>query len=424
MSNNNKTPAIRFKGFTDTWEQREFGDLCKIVTKQTGFDYTATIKESLLTSPSEDTLPYLQTKNFTGISIDYNTDYFIPKSVAKEFPKINLDEKCLLFSIVGASVGNIGLFPGEKHCFLSGAICVSKLINQNDADYLYHFMCSDNGQIQIHNCTKGGAQATVTIEDIRSFAVLLPTESERSKIGTLLTNIDFLITLHQRKLEKLKNVKKSMLKKMFTQNGESVPEIRFAGFTDEWEQRKFSELTEIRSASRVHKEEWQSSGVPFYRSSDVMAALNGTENEKAFISEELFEKLSAVSGKLEKGDVLVTGGGSVGKPYIVPNNEPLYTKDADLLWIKNNENLEPYFVYTFFFSPTFTDYLNSVSHVGTIAHYTITQLGETPITLPCVSEQQKIGDYFRNLDSIITLHQRKCDKYKSIKAGLIRKLFP
>ena len=79
-----------------------------------------------------------------------------------------------------------------------------------------------------------------------------------------------------------------------------IPQIRFSGFTDTWEQRKFSELTEIRSASRVHKEEWQSSGVPFYRSSDVMAALNGTENEKAFISEELYEKLSAVSGKLEK----------------------------------------------------------------------------------------------------------------------------
>lgn len=187
----------------------------------------------------------------------------------------------------------------------------------------------------------------------------------------------------------------------------NVPAIRFKDFTDTWEQRKFSELNEIRSASRVHKEEWQSSGVPFYRSSDVMAALNGTENEKAFISEELYEKLSAVSGKLEKGDILVTGGGSVGKPYIVPNNEPLYTKDADLLWVKNNEKLVPYFIYTFFFSPAFSDYLNSVSHVGTIAHYTITQLEETPITLPCVSEQQKIGDYFRNIDSLITLHQRK-----------------
>ena len=203
-----------------------------------------------------------------------------------------------------------------------------------------------------------------------------------------------------------------------------IPQIRFSGFTDTWEQRKFSELTEIRSASRVHKEEWQSSGVPFYRSSDVMAALNGTENEKAFISEELYEKLSAVSGKLEKGDILVTGGGSVGKPYIVPNNEPLYTKDADLLWVKNNEKLVPYFIYTFFFSPAFSDYLNSVSHVGTIAHYTITQLEETPITLPCVSEQQKIGDYFRNIDSLITLHQRKYDKLTKVKKAILEKMFP
>lgn len=207
-------------------------------------------------------------------------------------------------------------------------------------------------------------------------------------------------------------------------NNNKTPAIRFKGFTDTWEQRKFSELTEIRSASRVHKEEWQSSGVPFYRSSDVMAALNGTENEKAFISEELYEKLSAVSGKLEKGDILVTGGGSVGKPYIVPNNEPLYTKDADLLWVKNNEKLVPYFIYTFFFSPAFSDYLNSVSHVGTIAHYTITQLEETPITLPCVSEQQKIGDYFRNIDSLITLHQRKCDKLIQFKEAMLKKMFP
>ena len=202
------------------------------------------------------------------------------------------------------------------------------------------------------------------------------------------------------------------------------PQIRFAGYTDDWEQRKFSELTEIRSASRVHKEEWQTSGVPFYRSSDVMAALNGTENEKAFISKELYEKLSAISGKLEKGDVLVTGGGSVGKPYIVPNNEPLYTKDADLLWIKNNKNLDPYFIYTFFFSTGFKDYLSSVSHVGTIAHYTITQLGETPITLPNVSEQQRIGFFFQNLDRLITLHQRKYNKLVDVKKSMLEKMFP
>ena len=267
--------------------------------------------------------------------------------------------------------------------------------------------------IKVSSISKGAIAETI---------ILIPPVEEQKRIIETLFQIDKLITQEKIVLGKIIDFKAGCLSKMFPKNDKKQPEMRYLEFSDDWEQRKFSELTEIRSASRVHKEEWKSSGVPFYRSSDVMAALNGTENEKAFISEELYEKLTAVSGKLEKGDVLVTGGGSVGKPYIVANNEPLYTKDADLLWIKNNEYLDPYFVYTFFFSQTFTDYLNSVSHVGTIAHYTITQLGETPITLPCVSEQQKIGDYFRNLDSLITLHQRKCDKYTSIQSGLISKL--
>ena len=182
-----------------SWKQRKYESFCSIVTKQTGFDYTATIKNALVQESSDETLPYLQTKNFTGTTIDYDTDYYIPKSVAKKFPKINLDEKCILFSIVGASVGNIGLFPGDKHCFLSGAICVSKFLDETDADYLYHFMCSESGQSQIKTCTKGGAQATVTIEDIRNFTVKISSKAERNKIGRYLTTLDNLITLHQRK---------------------------------------------------------------------------------------------------------------------------------------------------------------------------------------------------------------------------------
>ena len=203
----------------------------------------------------------------------------------------------------------------------------------------------------------------------------------------------------------------------------NVPKLRFPGFTDDWEQRKFGEITTLKSASRVHKEEWESEGVPFYRSSDVMSAINGTQNEKAFISEELYEKLSAVSGKLEEGDILVTGGGSVGNPYIVPNNDPLYTKDADLLWIKNQGRFDAYFVYEFFFSPTFRDYIGSISHVGTIAHYTISQLSETPILLPKIDEQKQIGNFLRSLDILITLHHLKLEKLKNIKQSLLQNMF-
>lgn len=214
-----------------------------------------------------------------------------------------------------------------------------------------------------------------------------------------------------------------MLVKMFPQNSSKVPEIRFKGFTNDWEQRKLGEITELKSASRVHRDEWTGSGVPFFRSSDVMAAINGTVNEKAYISEELYEKLSSVSGKLEKGDVLITGGGSVGNPYIVPDNEPLYTKDADLLWIKNQGRFHPYFLYEYFFSPTFRTYLGSISHVGTIAHYTITQLSETPICLPNIEEQTKVGEYFSNLDHLITLHQCKIKKLQDAKKAFLIKMF-
>lgn len=225
---------------------------------------------------------------------------------------------------------------------------------------------------------------TISSTQFMEMPIPYPTLEEQQKIGEYFDSFDNLITLHQR-----------------------ISLYFFKINTFVWEQRKFGEITELKSASRVHKDEWTSNGVPFYRSSDVMAAINGTENEKAYISEELYEKLSKVSGKLEEGDILVTGGGSVGNPYIVPDNKPLYTKDADLLWIKNKGKFHPYFLYEFFFSPTFRNYLGSISHVGTIAHYTITQLSDTPICLPSFEEQKEVGEYFQSLDNLITLHQRK-----------------
>ena len=295
-----------------------------------------------------------------------------------------------------------------------------------DTTYLEHFFKSKYWHsFMNYNGDSGARSDRFSIKDSVFFEmpITIPQIEEQRKIGEHLTQLDRLITLHQRKCEQTQKLKKYMLQKMFPQDKTNVPKIRFDGFTDAWEQRKLGEITELKSASRVHKDEWTSNGVPFYRSSDVMAAINGTENEKAFISEELYEKLSKVSGKLEEGDILVTGGGSVGNPYIVPDNKPLYTKDADLLWIKNKGKFHPYFLYEFFFSPTFRNYLGSISHVGTIAHYTITQLSETPICLPSFEEQKEVGEYFQSLDHLITLHQQKCDQLQSIKKYMLQNMF-
>jgi type I restriction enzyme S subunit len=204
----------------------------------------------------------------------------------------------------------------------------------------------------------------------------------------------------------------------------SVPELRFKGFTDEWEERILGEKIDISSAARVHKEEWTNEGVPFFRSSDVVAAFKGDVNTKAFISHELYKKLSAISGCVQSNDILVTGGGSIGIPYLVKDNEPLYFKDADLLLFKNSLTINCEYLYTFLTTDIFCDYVKNITHIGTISHYTIEQAKSTPIKIPQIKEQTKIGSFFLNLDGLIVLHQRKHDKLLTVKKAMLEKMFP
>ena len=396
-----------------SWEQRKLGDISSLITKGTtpkdksGTGEVNFIKVENINDFSGDIV------GMSKISLEEHQGYL---------KRSQLQEGDILFSIAGTlgrvTSVNKAILPANTNQALS-------IIRLKEGNLEYVKTCLKGNVVAdfIRRNPTIGAQPNLSLEQVSNLEIGIPSEAEQEKIGLYFSNLDHLITLHQRKCDETKTLKKYMLQKMFPQNGEKVPEIRFDGFTEDWEQRKFGEITELKSASRVHKDEWTSNGVPFYRSSDVMAAINGTENEKAFISEELYEKLSKVSGKLEEGDILVTGGGSVGNPYIVPDNKPLYTKDADLLWIKNKGKFHSYFLYEFFFSPTFRNYLGSISHVGTIAHYTITQLSDTPICLPSFEEQKKVGEYFQSLDNLITLHQRKCDELRSVKKFMLQNMF-
>lgn len=202
------------------------------------------------------------------------------------------------------------------------------------------------------------------------------------------------------------------------------PEIRFTGFSEEWEQRNLGELIDIRSAARVHKEQWTETGVPFFRTSDVVSIYKGQENAKAFISHDVYKELTGKIGKVSTDDLLVTGGGSIGIPFLVPNDDPLYFKDADLLWFKNDQRFDGCFLYTFLFSDTFKKYIRSISHIGTIAHYTIEQAKATPINKCERAEQTAIGTYFQKLDGLINQHQQKHDKLSSLKRAMLEKMFP
>lgn len=173
-------------------------------------------------------------------------------------------------------------------------------------------------------------------------------------------------------------------------------------FSSNVEWKKIGDITRVFSASRVHKNEWTQSGVPFYRSSDIISFFNGVENPRgrAFISYELFEKLSVKSGKINKEDILITGGGTIGIPYIVPSDDPIYVKDADLICIQKNSKIKSKFLYYFFLTSKFRSYLENITHNATIAHYTISQIEKTPVPVPSLEVQEHIVYLVSCLDAL------------------------
>lgn len=203
------------------------------------------------------------------------------------------------------------------------------------------------------------------------------------------------------------------------------PSLRFNGFSGAWEEKKLSEIFEISSASRVLKEQWQKEGVPFFRTSDVIANFKGENNEEAFISFELFEDLVKKSGRPQKDDLLVTGGGSIGIPFLIKNDDPIYFKDADLLWFKSAGKIDGSFLFYYFLGKSFKNYLKSISHTGTISHYTIVQAKSTPITLPTTAvEQTQIGNFSRHLDQLIAECRATLEKSRQLKKAMLAKMFP
>lgn len=259
-------------------------------------------------------------------------------------------------------------------------------------------------------------------EDFGDMYLHCPPLAEQERIAEILMQCDKMIELYERKLAEARRLKKTCLRRMFPEDGSKTPEHRFSCYTDDWKLSRIGAHTRVLSAARVHKDEWTATGISFFRSSDVVSAYKGTSNEKAFISVELYEELTKVSGRLEQGDILVTGGGSIGIPYIVPDDTPLYSKDADLIWIKKSKDIDSMYLYAYLESAGFRKYIESISHVGTIAHYTIEQVKATPIVLPSYDEQVRIGAFFQELNTLIGLYEREVYEHKQHKKALLQLL--
>lgn len=207
-------------------------------------------------------------------------------------------------------------------------------------------------------------------------------------------------------------------------SGKQKPLIRFKGFTEAWEQRKLGDMMNVTSVKRIHQSDWTDSGIRFLRARDIVSAYKNEEPDNyLYISKEKYDEYSLISGKVSIGDMLVTGVGTIGVPYLVDNSEPLYFKDGNIIWFKNEDRIDGKFLFYAFFGKSIQNYIIESAGIGTVGTYTIESGKNTPITLPKKEEQKLIGIYFQQLDYLITLHQRKLEKLKNIKKSMLEKMF-
>ncbi|HHA4357498.1 TPA: restriction endonuclease subunit S [Enterococcus faecium] len=208
-------------------------------------------------------------------------------------------------------------------------------------------------------------------------------------------------------------------------SNDTRPEIRFPGFTEDWEERKLGDMMDVTSVKRIHQSDWTNSGIRFLRARDIVSAAKNEEpSDYLYISEEKYNEYSKISGKVSQGDLLVTGVGSIGVPLLITDDNPIYFKDGNIIWFKNEHKIDGNFFYYSFINNKIQKYIRDVAGIGTVGTYTIDSGKKTPISLPTYDEQIKIGSFFKQLDHTIALHQRKLDLLKETKKGFLQKMFP
>ena len=200
------------------------------------------------------------------------------------------------------------------------------------------------------------------------------------------------------------------------------PTIRFEGYTDDWEQRKLGEVCEIKDSARIPNSEWSETGVPYIRASDVT---NENTDGVLFISQERYEFYKNRTGVPTKDDVLFNGGGEIGKSLLITDKKPIYVQGGAVLYARTSKSKElvGQYLKTYFETTNAKSYVDTASAGGTMRHFTLKPSQMMRILMPSVEEQEKIGEYFANLDHLITLHQHKCEELQNIKKFMLQNMF-
>ena len=324
------------------------------------------------------------------------------------------------------NVGSIGYQNIGKNVIVSSLYEVFKTSEDVDDRLLWHWFKSPDFQKLIMQLQEGGVRLYFYYDKLCMGEVSLPSLEEQRKIGKLFDTLDNLITLHQRKFEKLTNVKKSMLEKMFPQNGSSYPEIRFKGFTDPWEQRKLGDISEIKTGpfgSTLHADDYVSDGTPIITTEHFKTgALPRSKNGLPQVSDSDYKRLTAYT--LDDGDIVFSRVGSVDINALITPFQSNWLFSGRVLRVRPQTDISSKFLHTRLETESIKTDIRTRAVGQTMPSINTEILKITPLVLPSsAAEQEQIGSYFAALDNLITLHQRELEKLQNIKKSMLEKMF-
>lgn len=392
-------PKIRFPGFADAWEQRKLGEIATFIN---GRAYS---QDELL---SDGKYKVLRVGNFYTNSSWYYSDMELGE-------KYYAEAGDLLYTWSATFGPHIWLGDKVIYHYHIWKVELSEVFNKQFAVQVLEYdkakiMSDTNGSTMIHITKKGMEEKVVS----------LPSVAEQEKIGHFLDNLDHLITLHQRKLNNVKNMKAGLLQKMFPKDGEDVPEVRFPGFTDAWEQRELGELADFTKGTGYTKGDLRETGSPI-----ILYGRLYTDYETLIEDVNTFVDLKENSVTSLGGEVIVPSSGEsaediarasvVGKPGIVLG--------GDLNIIKPVEQIDPVFLALAISNGTPNRDMVKRAQGKSVVHLHNSDLKKINLIFPQIEEQRNIVDFYLHFDNLITLHQRKLEHLQEQKKALLQQMF-
>ena len=411
--NNNLKPAIRFKGFTEAWEQRKLGEVADLLT---GFPFESK-------KFTREGIKLVRGMNVKRGYLDFSEELCEYWASSLGLESYLLKNGDILIQMDGALIGKSYAKIEENQL---PALLVQRVTRvrtlQQVADEAFIYQQIQKGFLAyIKGIKTETAVPHLSLSDVENFAISIPSVSEQKKVGALFESLDDLITLHQRKYDQLVNVKKAMLEKMFPRDGKNVPEIRFAGFTEVWEQRKLEEYLSVSS---------DKNGDGTYDKTDVLSVSGdyGIVNQIEFQGRSFAGASVLNYGVVRTGDIVYTKSPLNSNPYgIIKSNKGKTGIVSTLYAIYHpKENTHTYFVQTYFEQHArMNNYMHPLVNKGAKNDMKVSAENalKGQVCFPSYEEQKAISEYFSVIDNLITLHQREVEKLQNIKKSCLEKMF-